>query len=160
MEQSNKIFDPHFFHNSNLPGHWATDQWVKISTSYLKFSQKSPQGIKPWGVNLLGVSYPGESLKTPGSQQPILKMFARQLKGQCHKINLDSYSTRATFCFFKSSRSKFFNSFLVSFFEPKILLTHRNLNQNKKNVNPLGSAQAGSNYEKKLEVENLVGLPL
>ena len=46
------------------------------SPGYQTPASQSPQGMWPRWVNLPGVCDPGESLMTPGSQQPFLYLFA------------------------------------------------------------------------------------
>ena len=74
-EQSNEIFDLQFF--SSFEPAWATDQWVKIFLSLVKFSPsysnfyESPQG---------GVWYCAESI---GESNDFSRSY---LKGQSNKI--------------------------------------------------------------------------
>ena len=93
---------------------------------------------------------------TLGSQQPILNMFAQAFKGKVsQKINVVSYST----CTNKGQHFAFFFFSRSHFFEPKIRIAQRNLNQNCNYFNPLVSG-AGRFEETKMEVKNLVGLSL
>ena len=78
-------FGPPFF--SSFEPAWATDQQVKTFSILVSFSPRysyfseSPRGIIPRRVSLLGVSNPGKTLITPGSQLPILILFAQTFKG-------------------------------------------------------------------------------
>ena len=84
---STNIWDRQFFFLIRI---WATDQWVdrinqifhkKNFPRYHTALSQSLLGIILRWVNLPGLCDPGESLMNPGSQQPILKMFAQAFKG-------------------------------------------------------------------------------
>ena len=85
--QSNEIFDLQFFNHSNRPGPLTNG----LKDFYFWFSFHRVIRIF---LNLPGVSYCAESIMTPGSQLPFLKLLHRPLQGQCHKKNLDSNSIK------------------------------------------------------------------
>ena len=134
--------------------------FVKISRGYHTPASQSPRGIIPRWV----------TQDTRGVSLKFLNCLHRPLKGQCHKNKcgiIFYYSLGYIFHFCTIVLG--WNFILtprgiipwgVSFLEPKVRITPRNLNQNKKYFNPLVSAPDRFKWWKKLEVENLVRLSL
>ena len=170
--KSNEIFDLQFFHNLNLPVPLTNGlkyfwfvlriRWViqilspKIdSPEYQTPASQSPQGIIPRQVSLPWVSYPGKSISlgyyTPANQSPRGIIHWRVNKKSAKKW-LPGYDTPA------SQYPRGIIPWRVSFFDTKVRITWRNLNQNQKYLNPMVSGPGWFEWWKKWAVENLVGL--
>ena len=85
------------------------------------------------------------------------------LKGQCHEINVDSYSTKKGlhFAFLLNVLGQIFLTHRNVFYT-KVRITQRNLANNRKYFNRLASGPGMFELwrERKPEVENFVGLSL